>query len=57
MPLLAIEDAKSDEYYKAADMISGVLDQLAVSANNWPYQSSRRRVQPSVFTPKSGDHS
>ena len=27
-PLLAIEDAKSAEYYKAADMISGALDQL-----------------------------
>ena len=28
VPLLAIEDAKSDEYHKAADMISGALDQL-----------------------------
>ena len=28
MPLLAIEDAKSEEHYKAVDVISGALDQL-----------------------------
>ena len=28
VPLLAIEEAKSDEHCKAADMISGALDQL-----------------------------
>ena len=72
VPLLAIEYAKSEEYYKAADMSSGVLDRLREQLQQhlealraeWVHSKdlymlcrhTSEHVAVSLFKSQSGDH-